>query len=105
MPHSETQGGNPKEDNNGGDMGDNAERNELQTKEKKEQDPEVLDHFEFLTITAQKLKAKVTGVEKLVKETEDKLDNQMGKLKEKIDHEKKAWIAKHPEILQGEAIN
>jgi len=102
---SDTAGAHDKNDIDGGEMGDNDERKEMLPNAKKESDPEVLDHFEFLTKTAEKLKDRVTNIEKLVKETEDKLDGQMSKLKDKIDNEKKQWITKHPEILQGEGIN
>jgi len=61
-----------------------------------------MDHFEFLTNTALRLKDRVEMIEKLVVETEDKISRQMMNLKDKIDTEKTKWIAQHPEILQGE---
>lgn len=101
LQNSEHAGAHARNSDDGGEMFDKNERKEELPNARKEKDPTFLDHFEFLTKTAEKLKDRVNSIEKLVKETEDTLDGQMGNLKEKIDHEKKTWIEKHPEILQG----
>ena len=80
-------------------------RNEEQNMQSKNRmdDPETMDHFEFMTKTVKKLQQRINTVDKLVTQTEKTLDNQMNNIRDKISKEKKDWVKKHPEMMEQDA--
>ena len=84
------------------EMVQDQQRTEEQNRQARDRtdDPETMDHFEFMNKTVKKLQARIDSIDSLITSTEKRLDSSTKNIRDKISNEKAEWVKKHPEMLE-----